>query len=60
MSAPVPICSACESALRQAHDQWTCVQPGCPLYGREHLVIWPKPAAPSRNKVQRKKGTNAR
>jgi predicted DNA-binding transcriptional regulator AlpA len=49
-SAPVPLCSACESGLRQVHGKWVCAQSGCPLYGREQLVM---PDAPSRDKTQR-------
>lgn len=60
MSAAVPHCGACESALRKMRGEWVCLQPGCPLYGREQPVMSPKPAAPSRDKVQRKKGKGAR
>jgi hypothetical protein len=45
MKAMVPPCAACESDLRRERGEWTCVQPGCPLYGQVQLVIWPKPVA---------------
>ncbi len=44
----LPVCGACESDLRQERGHLVCVQPGCPLYGQEQHVIWPKPAAPPR------------
>lgn len=56
-SASVPLCSACESSLRQVLGKWVCAQPECSLYGREQLVM---PDAPPRDKTQRPEETNTR
>jgi hypothetical protein len=59
VSAPGPLCGACESELRQVHGKWVCLQSGCPRYGEEQLVLCPKPDAPPGDKV-RLEGTGAR
>jgi hypothetical protein len=39
MTAPVPLCGACESDLRQVESKWVCGHSGCPLYGLEQLDL---------------------
>ena len=57
MTAPVPLCGACESGLRQVRGNWVCLESGCPLYGQEQDVM---PDAPLRDKKQRPGEMNTR
>ena len=57
MTAPVPLCGACESELRLVCGHWVCPQSACPLYGREQIVM---PDAPPMNQTQRQEGMNPR
>lgn len=47
MTAPVPLCGACEFSLRSVQGKWVCLNSGCPLYGQE------QPASPKSDKPQR-------
>lgn len=40
-TAQIPVCSACESNLRQLGGEWVCLVSGCPRYGHEQYVETP-------------------